>query len=347
MEFVDAMARANELSLRALGQTYPNPIVGAVLIDGSGNVIGEGFHQRGPGGSAGAHGEIAAINAAGERARGATLVVTLEPCNHHGKTPPCSEAIISAGIAQVIYSIDDPHQIAQGGAEKLEAAGISVIKGVGAEFVSWGNRAWLHKIKENRPLITAKIATTLDGYISANDGSSKWITSKAAREDVAILRSQCDAIVTGTGTVIADDPLLSARVTGATHQPTRIILGKREIPAESKVLNSDAPTKVIASRKIEDFLGFCSIEGFNHILLEAGPTLTTAFLKAGLIDEVIAYQAPTILGSGRSAISSLGIESLADRIDFSLHEVRAIGHGDEANSRIHLFRGDQRAKEGR
>lgn len=337
MDFVAAMEYANTLSLRALGNTSPNPIVGAVLIDDSGSIISEGFHQRGRQNSPGQHAEIIALELAGEKALGSTLVVTLEPCNHHGKTPPCSEALIKAGVARVIYAVDDPHQIARGGAKRLMDAGIEVQSGIGAEVVAWSNRAWLTKIKKNRPLITIKIATTLDGYIAAEDGSSKWITSSAAREDVALLRSQCDAIVTGTGTVLADDPLLTARIPGISHQPERIVLGERAIPADSKILNNDAPTTVINSRKIEDLLEFSRNRSFNHLLVEAGPTLTTALIKSGIVDEVILYQAPTILGSGRSAIGSLGISTLQDRCDFLLHDLRAIGAGALANSRSHLI----------
>ena len=336
MNLEAAMQRADELSLSGLGKTSPNPIVGALIVDDAGKIIAEGFHQRNSDESAGRHAEVVALQEAGDRAHGATLIVTLEPCNHFGKTPPCSDAIIAAGISRVVYAIDDPHQVASGGAAKLRAAGIEVISGICEQRVGFTNRAWLFKIKNARPYITAKVAATLDGYIAASDGSSKWITSKSARDDVAMLRSQCDAIVTSTGTVLADDPLLTARVPRVTKHTIRIVLGERTIPSSSKILGHDAPTEVIRSRDLKKLLEFASKEGCNRLLLEAGPTLISSFLKAELIDEIYLYQAPTLLGAGKSMVTDLGIKNLSQRIDFSLHESALIGVGDERNSRLHL-----------
>ena len=337
MNLEAAMQRADELSILGLGKTSPNPIVGALIIDDAGKIIAEGFHQKNSDGSAGRHAEIVALQEAGDRARGATLIVTLEPCNHFGKTSPCSDAIIAAGISRVVYAIDDPHHVASGGAAKLRAAGIEVISGICEKRVRFTNRAWLFKIKNARPYITAKVAATLDGYIAASDGSSKWITSNSARDDVAMLRSQCDAIVTSTETVLADDPLLTARVPNVTKHPIRIVLGERTIPSSSQIMGHDAPTHVIRSRNLKKLFEFTRNEGCNRLLVEAGPTLISSFLKAELIDEIYLYQAPTLLGTGKSMVNDLGIKNLSQRIDFTLHESRVIGEGDERNSRLHLI----------
>jgi diaminohydroxyphosphoribosylaminopyrimidine deaminase/5-amino-6-(5-phosphoribosylamino)uracil reductase len=337
MNLEAAMQRADELSIFGLGKTSPNPIVGALIVDDAGKIIAEGFHQKNSDGSAGRHAEIVALQEAGDRARGATLIVTLEPCNHFGKTSPCSDAIIAAGISRVVYAIDDPHHVASGGAAKLRAAGIEVISGVCEQRVRFTNRAWLFKINNARPYITAKVAATLDGYIAASDGSSKWITSNSARDDVAMLRSQCDAIVTSTGTVLADDPLLTARVPGVTKHPIRIVLGERTIPSSAKIMGHEAPTQIIRSRDLQKLFDFARNEGCNRLLLEAGPTLISSFLRAQLIDEMYLYQAPTLLGSGKSMVNDLGIKNLSQRIDFTLQESTVIGEGDKRNTRLHLI----------
>ncbi|MEY4206742.1 MAG: hypothetical protein RL255_579, partial [Actinomycetota bacterium] len=223
-----AMRRANELSLNGLGLTFPNPIVGAVVIDDSGNLIGEGFHSKS---NQGAHAETNALVAAGNKAVGATLVVTLEPCNHHGKTPPCTEKIIESGIKKVVFGVSDPNKLASGGAAALRNAGIEVIGAFQSDEIEFNNRAWLKKIRTGKVYITLKLALTVDGKIAAADGSSKWITSESSRADVAVLRSECDAIVTGTGTVIADNPALTVRNVnrnGNTEfHPARIVMGER------------------------------------------------------------------------------------------------------------------------
>ncbi|MFZ9781048.1 MAG: bifunctional diaminohydroxyphosphoribosylaminopyrimidine deaminase/5-amino-6-(5-phosphoribosylamino)uracil reductase RibD, partial [Candidatus Nanopelagicaceae bacterium] len=203
-----AMRRANEISKLGLGKSSPNPIVGAVIVGNDGQIAGEGFHHSQDGGK---HAEVVALSKAGQRARGATLFVTLEPCNHMGKTPPCTEAIVAAGIKKVVFAVSDPNPIAHGGAQSLTDAGIIVEPGLLKDEVAFTNRAWLKKIKSSHPYITIKIAASLDGKVAALDGSSKWITSEISRSDVAILRSQCDAIVTGTGTVLADNPSLTVR----------------------------------------------------------------------------------------------------------------------------------------
>lgn len=323
------MLRANELSKKGLGLTAPNPIVGAVIVDSMGNEIASGFHAGGD------HAEIVAIDAA--RKSGITdfsncaILVTLEPCNHFGKTPPCSDALIQAGFGAVVFAIDDPNQIATGGAEKISGAGVTVISGVQNELVAATNRAWLSKVKRNRPWFITKIASTLDGKISTSDGESKWITSAESRADVALLRNQSDAILTGTGTALADDPQLTPRFieaenpSGRRSNPERIVIGKTSIPDHFKLHDSTAPTHFLKTHDFAPLLELASAKGWNQILVEAGSRLNSALLQAGLVDEIQLYFAPALLGSGNSFISELGITRLADRIDLSFGEIEKIG----------------------
>jgi diaminohydroxyphosphoribosylaminopyrimidine deaminase / 5-amino-6-(5-phosphoribosylamino)uracil reductase len=199
------LKRANELACLGLGLTGSNPIVGAVVVDSAGKIIGEGFHKSGP------HAEVVALEQAGQLAKGATLYATLEPCDHQGKTGPCSEAIIKAGIAKVVYAVRDPNSLASGGAKALEVAGIEVVFNGDVSEIAQSNRAWLHKIKNNRPYFIWKIATTLDGRTAAIDGSSKWITGQESRAEVSKLRSESNAVLIGTATALADNPNLIPR----------------------------------------------------------------------------------------------------------------------------------------
>jgi len=332
------MRRANELSLNGLGLTFPNPIVGAVVIDDSGNLIGEGFHSKS---NQGAHAEINALAAAGNKAVGATLVVTLEPCNHHGKTPPCTEKIIESGIKKVVFAVSDPNKLASGGAAALRNAGIEVIGNFQSNESEFNNRAWLKKIRTGTVYITLKLALTIDGKMAAADGSSKWITSESSRSDVAVLRSECDAIVTGTGTVIADNPALTVRNVnrnGNTEfQPARVVIGERPISESAEIRKGGATTYFLSSRDLTELAKFATENNWNRILVEAGPTVSTAFLRSGLVDEVFIYQAPTFLGGDKSAVTDLGITNIKERIDFDLHEVNVLG-STEKNLRIHLLK---------
>jgi diaminohydroxyphosphoribosylaminopyrimidine deaminase/5-amino-6-(5-phosphoribosylamino)uracil reductase len=331
-----AMRRANELSKLGLSVSAPNPIVGAVILSHSGELIGEGFHHREDGGK---HAEVVALNAAGDKANGATLVLTLEPCNHHGKTPPCTDAIIKAGIKKVIYSVADPNPKAAGGANRLRVAGIEVESGILEEEVSFTNRAWLKKIRDARPYITLKVATTLDGKVAASDGSSKWITNEDARKSVHELRSECDAIVTGTGTVIADDPAMTVRGIERGNfefRPTRVVMGKRRIPAGSKILDESAATIHIEGQNLSQLFELAEEKGWNRILVEAGPKLTSAFLKAELFDELFLYQAPTLLGGGFDFVGDFEVRNLNERVDLSLHSTKIIGD-NEKNLLLHLL----------
>ena len=304
------MKRAIELSLQGQAFTYPNPIVGAVIADAKGNLIGEGFHQGAE------HAEVLAIKNAKSIPADATLFVTLEPCNHFGKTPPCTDAIIESGIKNVVFATSDPNPIASGGAQKLIAAGINVSFGVMAEEAAQANRSWLTKIEKGRPRFIWKIASTLDGKVAASDGSSKWITSNQSRKDVAQLRAVSDAILTSSRTVIADNPTLDSK--GVGTNPYRIVMGQSEIKSDSNIFNDQAKTKAINSRDFSELINFVTTEGFNQVLVEAGPTFGSALLAAGLIDEIIIYIAPAILGSGLSSIADLGIKSIDQKLQLSL-----------------------------
>jgi len=312
-----AMARAIERARLGLGKTFPNPIVGAVITSATGEFISEGFHQGAD------HAEVIAIKAAKEIPAGSIIYVSLEPCNHHGKTPPCVDAIIEAGISKVIYAVSDPNPVASGGAERLQAAGIEVIAGLNEIQARYENRAWLTKIEKQRPRITWKIASTMDGKVAASDGSSKWITGEPARADVALMRSQADAIVTSTATVKADDPLLTSK--GAGSNPVRIVMGTTEIASDSKVLGNDSETVLVKSHDFKDLINLANEHGFNQLMIEAGPTFGTALLRADLIDEIVLFQAPTFLGAGLSAIGDLGITNIAGRLDFEISDVEVIG----------------------
>ena len=309
------MQYAIDLAKKGQSLTYPNPIVGAVIADAEGKIIGEGFHQGAE------HAEVIAIKNAKSIPADATLFVTLEPCNHFGKTPPCADAIISAGIKNIVFATTDPNPIAAGGANKLKDAGIKVTGGLLANEASFANRAWLTKVEMGRARFIWKIASTIDGKVAAADGSSKWITSESARADVAKLRASSDAILTSSKTVISDNPTLDSK--GLGKNPYRIVMGKSEIQNSANIFNDLAPTKVINSRGISDLLDFVTSEGFNQVLVESGPTFGSALLSAGVIDEVVVYLAPSILGSGLSSISDLGIKSIDQKIDLQLisHEV--------------------------
>jgi diaminohydroxyphosphoribosylaminopyrimidine deaminase/5-amino-6-(5-phosphoribosylamino)uracil reductase len=299
MDYTVAMQRAIDLSEKGLGKTAPNPIVGAVIIDSSGKIIAEGFHDRM---NSEAHAEVVAIEAAGNQTKGATIVVTLEPCNHTGKTDPCTQAIIGAGISTVVFAVNDPNAIASGGAAKLRAAGINVVEGVLNEEAAFTNRAWLMKIKKNRPFFTWKVAATLDGKVAATDGTSKWISNTTSRADVQTLRRRSDAILVGTNTVIADNPHLIPRgnFAGYSHNPMRIICGEKDLPSDSHIFDDTAETKLIKTRDLDLLVEKLNELDINQVFVEAGPALTSAMLDHCLMDELIMYQAPSLLGSGKT-----------------------------------------------
>ena len=319
----DAMAIAIEASEAARGRTSPNPPVGAVVLDADGVVVGVGS-TRPPGG---AHAEIVALQRAGENARGGTAVVTLEPCNHTGRTGPCSRALVEAGIARVVYAVSDPNPLARGGARTLEDAGVVVESGLGADAVEQGPlRAWLHKQRTGRPHITLKYAASLDGRSAAQDGTSQWITGPDARAHVHAQRAKLDAIIVGTGTVVADDPLLTARFpdgSNSPHQPVRVVVGERDIAASARIRNADAPTTFLRTRDPHSAID--ALAEHTDVLLEGGPRLAGAFLAAGLVDRVVAYIAPVVLGAGTAAVENAGVGTISDAKRFSIESVAVLG----------------------
>ncbi|HEU4360108.1 MAG TPA: bifunctional diaminohydroxyphosphoribosylaminopyrimidine deaminase/5-amino-6-(5-phosphoribosylamino)uracil reductase RibD, partial [Mycobacterium sp.] len=295
-----AMRLAVEHAEKVKGSTYPNPPVGAVILDRDARVVGVGGTE--PAGHA--HAEVVALRRAGGLAAGGTAVVTLEPCNHHGRTPPCVDALLSAGVAKVVYAVEDPNPVAAGGAARLTAAGVQVVSGVQADLVAAGPlREWLYKQRTGLPHVTWKYATSIDGRGAAADGSSQWITSEPARADLHRRRAAADAIVVGTGTVFIDNPTLTARLpdgTLADRQPLRVVVGERELSVDANVLNDDSRTMVIRSHDPEEVLK--ALADRTDVLLEGGPTLAGAFLRAGLIDRILAYVAPILLGGPITAV---------------------------------------------
>jgi diaminohydroxyphosphoribosylaminopyrimidine deaminase/5-amino-6-(5-phosphoribosylamino)uracil reductase len=330
-----AMRRAITLSETARGGTSPNPPVGAVLLDARGEVVGEGATEP-PGGS---HAEIKALRQAGAQARGATAFVTLEPCAHHGRTPPCANALIEAGVAAVHYAVADPNPVAAGGATTLRAAGIHVHQGLLAGAVALGPlRAWLHFARTGRPHVTWKYASTLDGRVAAADGTSRWISSPESRAEVHALRGGVDAIMVGTGTVLADDPALTARTADGTlarRQPLRVVMGTGKIPADARVLDGSAETVRVRSHDPDEVLALLAERGVVDLLLEGGPRLAGAFVGAGRVDRVLAYLAPALLGSGPVALGDAGVSTITGLHRWSIERVTMSG-GDVRVSAVPL-----------
>ena len=318
-----AMERAIILSERGLGSTSPNPIVGCVVLDRDGCVVGEGFHAR----AGEDHAEVIALRAAGERARGGTSVITLEPCRHTGRTGPCTAALIDAGIARVVFATPDPNPHAGGGEQVLRAAGVDVVAGVLAQQAARSNEAWLHFVRTGRPFVTWKFAATLDGRVAAADGSSRWITGPEARRDVHRLRARSDAVLVGTGTVLADDPALTVRLpdSSTSRQPLRVVAGRRSLPPSAKVLDDAATNLVLAEHDPYLVLKRLAERDVVSVLLEGGPTLAGGYLAANVIDKIIAYVAPAILGSGPPALSDAGIGRIADASRWRIDDVELIG----------------------
>ncbi len=310
-------------SVRARGRSTPNPPVGAVIVDADGQIVGRGHTQP----VGGPHAEVMALRDAGARSRGATAVVTLEPCDHTGRTGPCTRALLDAGIARVFYAVDDPDPTAGGGAATLRAAGVDVEAGLLVDTVADGPlREWLFRQRTGRAHVTAKIAATLDGRIAAPDGSSQWITGSDARTRVHLDRVELDAIVVGTGTVLRDDPTLTARHPDGSlrdHQPTRVVLGQRAIPADARILAPVAPTIHVTEHDPAAVLA--ALPDALHIQVEGGPTVLGAFFAAGLVDRVQVYLAPTILGAGLSSVDDRSVRTLADAHRFTRTGMEILG----------------------
>lgn len=341
------MARALRLAERALFTARPNPMVGCVLAHAE-TVVGEGWHQR----TGGPHAEVFALRAAGERARGATAYVTLEPCAHHGRTPPCALALIQAGVSRVVAAMRDPFpQVDGGGFVLLREAGIEVAEGLMAAQARELNHGFLSRIERGRPWLRVKLATSLDGRTAMADGSSKWITGEAARHDVQRWRARAGAILTGAGTVLADDPMLTVRLREPAERvpPLRVVLDARLRSLEcARVREGGAPTLYLhdaavsapdaadaafASVPCRDgrldlhaVLALLAARGINEVHTEAGATLAGALLEAGLVDELLLYQAPTLLGEhGLPLLSGLGIHAMAQQRRMRVIDQRMVG----------------------
>ena len=322
-QIVAAMGLAVEQSQTVKGGTYPNPPVGAVILGPDGEIAGLGATEP----AGGAHAEVVALREAGDRAGGGTAVVTLEPCNHQGRTGPCVDALLAAGVAAVVYAVADPNPVAAGGADRLQAAGVAVSGGLcAAEVASGPLREWLHKQRTGLPHVTWKFATSVDGRSAAADGSSQWITSEAARADLHRRRAAADAIVVGTGTVFADNPTLTARLPGgavAPQQPLRVVVGERQIPPESNVCNGDSPTVMLRTRDPHEVIR--ALADRTDVLVEGGPTLAGAFLRAGVVDRILAYVAPILLGGPVTAVDDVGVASIANALRWHYDGVERIG----------------------
>ncbi|MEV0147781.1 bifunctional diaminohydroxyphosphoribosylaminopyrimidine deaminase/5-amino-6-(5-phosphoribosylamino)uracil reductase RibD [Nonomuraea sp. NPDC050733] len=347
------MARAVELATRGHGTTSPNPVVGCVVVDAAGRIAGEGFHAH----AGGPHAEVVALRQAGERARGGTAYVTLEPCDHTGRTGPCSRALLDAGVARVVVAVPDPTPRAAGGAARLRANGVAVETGTLAEEAERVNAEWLTFARLGRPHVTWKFAATLDGRSAAADGTSRWITSPEARADVHRLRARADAIVAGIGTVLADDPRLTARPapegpagSPAEGRPLRVVVDSEgRTPPRARVLDGDAPTLVAVAPgaptpfespaaevlrvprdpdgglDLVPLLRELARRDVVSVFLEGGPTLAGSFLRHGLVDRVVAYVAPALLGSGAAALGDAGVTGIAGIHRLVLDDVTRVG----------------------
>lgn len=300
-----ALTRAIQLARDSGVHRGPNPAVGCVLLAADGSVIGEGFHH-GPGTP---HAEVEALRAAAGAAHGATAVVSLEPCAHFGRTPPCAETLIAAGVRRVVFAQRDPNPQAAGGAQVLRSAGIDVVGGVRAREAQEVNPIWSAAVALGRPWVTWKVAASLDGCIAAADGTSQWITSAQARAEVHRLRSRVDAVLTGTGTALVDRPQLTARPDGhlAASQPLRAVMGMRELPDDHPL----ADAVRLDTREPQEALARLWDLDVRHVMLECGGQLASAFLAADLVDEIVWFAAPLLLGGKGSPVLEAGPPALS------------------------------------
>ena len=319
----DAMVRAFELARR--GPLGINPQVGCVLLTPAGDVLAEGWHR----GVGMPHAEVAALAQLPDgAARGATAVVSLEPCNHTGHTGPCSEALLQAGVARVVYAVTDPGTASGGGAERLRAAGVEVASGVLRERGEALLGPWLVAARLRRPHVTVKWAQSLDGRAAAADGTSQWITGPEARADVHRRRAAAHAIIAGTGTILADDAALTARGADGellSTQPLPVVLGTREIPAAARVRAHPREPFFAPGPDLRAVLAQLYARGIQSVFVEGGPTLASAFIREGLADEVLAYTAPVLLGGSRAALTDLGVATIAKARRLRISDVQRLG----------------------
>ncbi len=346
------MAQAIQLAERGLYTTDPNPRVGCVLVR-DGEVVGEGWHQR----AGEAHAEIHALQTAGDKSKAATAYITLEPCCHHGRTAPCTEALIRTGVARVVVAMEDPNpQVAGQGMAQLRAAGIEVSVGVLQAQAEALNPGFIQRMRQNRPFVRAKLAMSLDGRTAMASGESQWITGVAARYDAHRLRARSAAILTGIGTVLADDPSLNARLADeeGIKQPLRVVLDSQlrmpldahmlSLPGDTLIVtapletasaealrNAGASVETVSSREnrvdLNALMALLSDRQINELLVEAGPTLCGALLQAGLIDELVVYMAPLLMGSAARGLLNLpGLEKMSDTVKLEIVDIRPLGH---------------------
>lgn len=317
------MRRALDLATR--GPRSQNPQVGAVILAADGTVLAEGWHQ----GAGTAHAEVDALShlPAGA-ARGATAVVTLEPCNHTGRTGPCAQALIDAGVARVIYALDDPGATSGGGAERLRTAGVDVVSGVEADAARALIGSWLTAQRLGRPHVTVKWAQSLDGRAAADDGTSQWITGPVARVDVHRRRAEADAIVVGTGTVLADNPALTARAGDELlpSQPIPVIIGTRAVPDTAAVHQHPQTALIFPTHDLHAVVADLHARGVHSLFIEGGPTLASAFIAAGLADRVLAYVAPVLLGGRRVALGDIAVTTMSEAKHLVIEEWMPLGN---------------------
>ena len=343
------MATALRLALKGICTTHPNPVVGCVIV-ADGKIVGEGWHEF----AGQVHAETTALKRAGKAARGATLYVTLEPCSHQGKTPPCVKAIIKAGIRRVVIATEDPNPLVnRTGISELQRAGLDVTVGVGQAQAKRVNRGFLKRITRGVPWITLKIATSLDGKTAMADGESQWITGEAARRDAQLLRAQASGILTGIGTVLRDDPSLNVRLEGTRRQPLRIIMDTNlSTPPEATILSREGKVLIVTANAEQEYLerydkktvefihcptskGGINLNeamsalgerGMNTVLLEAGARLSGSMLEQGLVDELVVYMSPDLLGGdARDMFGIPGLEKLSDRISLEYSDIVKVG----------------------
>ena len=350
------MRRALALAAHGLFTTAPNPRVGCVIVR-DGRVIGEGWHER----AGEAHAEVRALAdaaARGESARGATLYATLEPCNHFGRTPPCSEALVAAGVARVVAAMRDPHTTAAGGAERLAVAGIAVEFGLLEDEARELNAGWIKRLRDGCPWMRVKVAASLDGRTALEDGASQWITSEAARADGHRWRARACAILTGVGTVLQDDPRLTVRAVETSRQPLKIVVDRHgEMPARARVLEG-GKVLVFSGEKprtawpanvesivlpgpdgrvdLHALLRILAERELNEVHVEAGAKLNGALLAAGLVDELVLYVAPCLIGDPARGMFALPspLGELAERVPLSVRDFERIGEDWRIVARI-------------
>ncbi|MEU8763876.1 bifunctional diaminohydroxyphosphoribosylaminopyrimidine deaminase/5-amino-6-(5-phosphoribosylamino)uracil reductase RibD [Streptomyces sp. NPDC048659] len=341
---ITAMRGALALAARGLGSTSPNPVVGCVITDTAGHPVGSGHHER----AGGPHAEVHALREAGDRARGGTAYVTLEPCNHTGRTGPCAQVLIDAGISRVEYAVADPNPRATGGADTLRAAGVEVRQGLLEAEAEAGNIAWLTAVRLGRPFVRWKYAATLDGRTAAADGTSRWISSAESRADVHRLRAESDAVLVGGGTLRADDPHLAVRGLDGVTQPLRVGVDTRaELPAGARILDPAAPTLLVVGEDadtghlpgaevlrlplhegridVRALLAELYARGVRSVLLEGGATLAGSFVAAGAVDQVVGYLAPVLLGAGPAVLADAGISTLTEALRLDVTDTARVG----------------------